>query len=136
MGFFGLILFVISFLYPIGPGFFPFGYIIYPAMILILAAVSKKIFQRSFANLYWKVLFVASLVFSVIAIGLAYLGISDVLSVILNRYIEADERMGYSILSMFFNVIPFIFFISYLVNFIVRLVRRGKVKKHADASRD
>lgn len=112
-----------------------YGITAYPILSIILAMISKKIFKKSFAPSYWLFFFIVSTIFSVIAFCLYLLGrYTDIIAPLLNMgYVEADQSMGYSIESLLFNLVPLIFFICYLINFLVRLVRRKKQKSRVSA---
>ncbi len=129
----GLVLFLVAITY-LSPyvGNFQYGIILYPVLSLILLIVSKMVFKKSFDPSYWKTLFIASIGFSIVAFVLFILGAySNAITSALNLgYIEAEERMGYLFGAISFNLGTLIFFISYLINFLVRLVHHNKQKSH------
>ncbi|HMM07007.1 MAG TPA: hypothetical protein PKD52_10130 [Clostridiales bacterium] len=128
----GILYFLVAITYfnPYYGGDFPYGIILYPVLSLILLIISKIVFKKSFDPSYWLVFFIMSMGFSVIAFGLFILGAySNAISSALNLgYMEADASMGYLFGSLFLNLGPFIFFICYLINFLVRLVHHKKQK--------
>lgn len=115
-------------IYPDYDSTYPIGAMLLLGLIILLAVLSRIILNEGFPNFLWRILFAVSIVFSVIAIGLSYLSSSGLMSQLLNRYVEADENMGYFIRAMLFNLGSFIFFICYLINFLVRLVHHKKQK--------
>lgn len=126
---------VITYFNPYYGGDFPYGIIAYPIFSIILAMISKKIFKKSFDPPYWLFFFIVSTIFSVIAFCLYLLGrYTDIIAPLLNMgYVEADQIMGYWIGSMLWNLVPLIFFICYLINFLVRLVHHKKQKNRVIA---
>ncbi len=119
----------ITYFSPYG-GNFQYGIVVYPVLAILLAIISKKIFKKSFDPSYWKTLFIASIGFSIVAFGLFILGAySNAIASALNLgYMEADASMAFLFGAMMFNLGSFIFFICYLINFLIRLVRHRKQK--------
>ncbi|HMM05972.1 MAG TPA: hypothetical protein PKD52_04805 [Clostridiales bacterium] len=120
-------------IYPYYDSTYPIGAMLLLGLIILLAALSRIILKEGFSSIYWKILFAVSIVFSVIAIGFSHLSTSGILPQLLNRYVEADESMGYLIGAMMLNFGSFVFFICYLINFLVRLVHHRKQKNRVAA---
>lgn len=131
-----LLVFLVAITYfsPYG-GNFQYGIVVYPVLAILLAVISKMVFKKCFDPSYWKALFIASIGFSGIAFFLFILGAySNAIASFLNLgYMEADEEMGYLAGAMFFNLGSLLFLVSYLINFLVRLVRRRKQKSRVSA---
>ena len=124
----------VTFLKPFGESF-PYGFVLYPILVTLLAIISKIVFKKAFDPSYWLVFFIMSMGFSVIAFGLFILGAySNAITSALNLgYMEADASMGYLFGSLFLNLGTFIFFICYLINFLIRLVHHRKQKSRVAA---
>jgi membrane protein implicated in regulation of membrane protease activity len=119
----------ITYLSPYG-GNFQYGIVLYPVLAILLAIISKTIFKKGFDPPNWRALFIASIGFSIVAFVLFILGAysNAITSNLHLGYIEADESMGCLAGAMMLNFGSFLFFISYLINFLIRLVRRRKQK--------
>lgn len=104
----------------------PIGLILYPCLTILLAILSKIIFKESFSAPQWLGSFIIVMVLSAAAV-LMYLVTEDI--IVPSVFLEADEAMGFAFLAVIFSGFSFAYFIAYLINFIVRLVRRGKRKK-------
>jgi len=97
-----------------------YGFVGYPIVSIFLVILSKRIFKKSFDSTGWIIFFVTSILCSITALVLLYIG---------HYWIVGEEVFGYLIVSMLLNLVPLIFLIAYLINFIIRLVHHKRLKK-------
>lgn len=103
--------------------FFQLILIVVPLMTIGIAIFSKIIFLRSFRHCLWGGFFIASMIFSVIAILLYYASI----------YTFGESGLAYIFGAGLFHFLTILYFASYIVDFILRLIRHKKQKNRVIA---
>lgn len=104
---------------------FPIGLILYPFLTILLVVLSKIILKKGFSEPHWLGSFIIVMILSAAGL-LMYLVTSDIITLL--GHLEADDVMGF-FLTFVFGGFSFAYFIAYLINFIIRLVRHIRLKK-------
>ena len=101
-----------------GPYFSPTALFVIPLMTIAIAMIAKVIFMKCFRHYLWRGFFLASMLFSAVAIPFYYLSI----------YITGESSMLYIFGMGLFHGLAILYLACYLVDFILRLICRGKQK--------